>query len=369
MTLTHGKDSSHVLRPVAVDGDGHIQVDALSTALPSGAATEATLADIETLITSLAAALVSVATDRLRADIISALPAGSNNIGHVDVDSSALPIGAATAANQGTANTALAAIQTAVETLDNVVSGAEAQVDIVSSALPSGAATESKQDTGNTALAAIETAIEALQAALASIATDQVRVDVIAALPSGGNNIGDVDVVSSALPTDAATATNQSTANTALAAIQTAIEILDNIVSGNEAQVDIVSAPVIAVKNEWGDVLFGYDAHVAESATASASAGTNTLDTGAVPSNKLWVIQTANMVDASNAPSKMAIQMWNGSAGFAVAVDNAPVSNGTLLYPGYVVIPAGWNVRFRFEGCTAGDSLIGRALGYQVSLA
>lgn len=55
---------------------------------------------------------------------------------------------------------AVEAIQTAVETLDNVVAGSEAQVDVVSSALPSGASTAANQATGNTALAAIQAAVE-----------------------------------------------------------------------------------------------------------------------------------------------------------------------------------------------------------------
>ena len=50
-----------------------------------------------------------------------------------------LPSGAATSANQSTANTALAAIQVAVEALDNTVAGSELQVDIVGS-LPAGTA-------------------------------------------------------------------------------------------------------------------------------------------------------------------------------------------------------------------------------------
>jgi hypothetical protein len=68
-----------------------------------------------------------------------------------------------------------------------------------------------------------------------------------AALPAGTNNIGDVDVLSSALPTGAATSANQTTANTALSAIQTAVEILDNTVSGNELQVDVLTMPTVTV--------------------------------------------------------------------------------------------------------------------------
>lgn len=43
--------------------------------------------------------------------------------------------------------TAAQAIQTAVELIDNAISGSEMQVDIVTSALPAGAATSAKQDT------------------------------------------------------------------------------------------------------------------------------------------------------------------------------------------------------------------------------
>jgi hypothetical protein len=64
--------------------------------------------------------------------------------GHVNVDSSALPTGAAT-------ETTVAAIQTAVEIIDNAISGTEMQVDVVTSALPTGAATAAKQPALGTA--------------------------------------------------------------------------------------------------------------------------------------------------------------------------------------------------------------------------
>lgn len=67
----------------------------------------------------------------------------------------------ATAAAQTTANTALAAIQTAIEILDNIVSGSEAQVDVVSSALPTGAATLAEQQTQTTAVGALTEAAPA----------------------------------------------------------------------------------------------------------------------------------------------------------------------------------------------------------------
>jgi hypothetical protein len=58
-------------------------------------------------------------------------------------NASGTSINPATEEKQDTGNTALSAIETAVEIIDNAISGNEMQVDVVSSALPTGAATES----------------------------------------------------------------------------------------------------------------------------------------------------------------------------------------------------------------------------------
>lgn len=71
------------------------------------------------------------------------------------------------------------------------------KVDVNSSALPTGAATEVKQDSVITELTAIK-------------ATAGIK-KIVDALPAGTNNIGDVDVASSVLPTGAATETKQDT--------------------------------------------------------------------------------------------------------------------------------------------------------------
>lgn len=75
----------------------------------------------------------------------------SNPLPVVQTGAPTLATGAATSANQTTEITALSAIQTAVEIIDNAISGSEMQVDIVSSALPTGAATAAKQPALGTA--------------------------------------------------------------------------------------------------------------------------------------------------------------------------------------------------------------------------
>jgi len=68
--------------------------------------------DLETTLTNLEKATATIHTDQLRVDVISELPAGTKNIGDVDVASSALPTGAATSTLQSTQETTLDAIET-----------------------------------------------------------------------------------------------------------------------------------------------------------------------------------------------------------------------------------------------------------------
>jgi len=125
----------------------------------------------------------------------------------------------------------LTAIKTALEIIDNMISGSEAQVDVVSSALPTGAATNTKLDeikaligevqaspTDNTILDRLKDLLTGIVLAAGSnivgkVGIDQTtpgttnRVDIGAALPAGTNaigklaandgvDIGDVDVTS-----------------------------------------------------------------------------------------------------------------------------------------------------------------------------
>lgn len=146
-------------------------------------------------LTELAAAIDT----EVQVDVVGALPAGNNNIGDVDVASSVLPTGAATSANQttvighldgvetllGTIDADTGGILTSVQTLDNAISGSEMQVDVVA-ALPAG--TNNIGDVDILSIAAGDNNIG--------------NVD-IASIAAGNNNIGDVDVATIAAGTNA----------------------------------------------------------------------------------------------------------------------------------------------------------------------
>jgi len=136
-----------------VDAAGNLQIDIVSSALPSGGATAANQATIighvdgvETLITSTNTKLDTLETTNNANQVL---------LGTIDSDTDA--------------------IKTAVQILDNAISGTEMQVDVVA-ALPAGSNTIGVVDLGSTDnavldamvvdLAEIEVATEATQSAL-----------------------------------------------------------------------------------------------------------------------------------------------------------------------------------------------------------
>jgi hypothetical protein len=140
-------------QPVS-DGGGSLTVDATSLPLPTGAATETTLAAINTatgttadadtvntvigrlkqIITRLSGGLPAALTGsgNLKTAISEALPAGTNNIGDVDVVSSALPTGAATETTLASINTKTLAAGQALMTASSPVVIASDQLAVAS---------------------------------------------------------------------------------------------------------------------------------------------------------------------------------------------------------------------------------------------
>lgn len=112
--------------------------------------------------------------------------------------------------------------------------------------------------------AAIKTAVELIDNAVAGT---ELQVDVVAALPAGTNaigklaantgvDIGDVDVTSLPVGNAAMAASTPVTIasdDTILTAIKTAVELIDNSISGSETQVDVVAALPTGTNN-IGDV-------------------------------------------------------------------------------------------------------------------
>lgn len=193
------------------------------------------------------------------------------------VSASALPLpsGAATSAKQDTEITALQAIQEAVQILDNFISSNRGLVTEDNSAailaalqsaltvnvnsLPAGLATSANQSSEITLLNAIgallagtltiggtvtanagtnlDTSALALEATLQSVKT---AVETIDNFISGSKGLVTEDnsaAILAKLSADPSTGAKQDTGNTALAAIQTAVQLIDNFISGSRGLV------------------------------------------------------------------------------------------------------------------------------------
>ena len=227
-----GYDGSNV-RAIKTDAAGELQVDISTSALPSGAATSALQTAGNNILTTIDADTGSIAGaisgTEMQVDVVASLPAGSNNIGDVDVLSSALPTGAATSALQTTANGILTTIDADTGTLAGAVSGTEMQVDVITSALPSGAATSALQTTAN----GILTTIDADTGSLAGcVSGTEVQVDVVSGSVTITNSMTPIDFLDAGV-FDASTGTNIPSTGSAtlvtLAADCKEIEVVDDI--------------------------------------------------------------------------------------------------------------------------------------------
>ncbi len=180
------------------NGSGVTQpISAASLPLPTGAATEATLFAVGSIVAT------EATLSALNAKVTAV------NTGAVVVASSALPTGAATEATLATR-----ASEATLSSLNGKVTAVDTgNVTVVSSVLPTGAATEATLSALNAKVTACNTGAVTISAALPAGTNNIGDVDVLSlpAIPSGTNNIGDVDVLT--LPATTQQTNNGKTVN------------------------------------------------------------------------------------------------------------------------------------------------------------
>lgn len=387
--MNYGHDSSGgAQRPLKIDADGHLQVDCLSSAIPTGAATETTLAAAEVHLGNIetAAQLIDdTVTVQSAAHPSKAFAVGGryyvdntfrdirvDNIGKVIIDT---PTGS-------DLDTRLATIGTNTTGLAGCVAGSELQVDVVSmpTTTISGTVTanlsatdnavldaiavdgdniqtkldtlessltsmEGKQDDQETTLNAIQTAVELIDNCISG---SEAQVDVVGSLPAGSNTIGKVNVgtFDSAITVNAGTNLNtsalatQSTladAEAHLGNIETAVQLIDNAISGSEMQVDVV-ASLPAGTNAIGKLAANSGVDIGDVDVTSISAGTNRIGMVGVKGNEAadgsgterhLLCDSAGhlQVDVLSAPSSAV----TNAGTFAVQVDGSALTSLQLI--------------------------------------
>lgn len=134
-----------------------------------------------------------------------------------------------------------------------------------------------------------------------------VQADIVGPLPAGTNNIGDVDVVSSALPTGASTSAKQDTIIGHLDGVEgllTTIDgdtgILAGAVSGSEMQVDVVG-PLPAGTNAIGKLAANSGVDIGDvDVTSAIITGGAVADDATTPGNPLMIGGQAKESDGTD---------------------------------------------------------------------
>jgi hypothetical protein len=191
------KDGSGTSYVPLVDSDGHLQLDVLTSALPSGASTEAKQ---DTIISHVDGLETLITSTNSKIDTFDAvLDAIKVDTGTIDADTDA--------------------IKTSLDNIDNAVDGnyLNVNMNLAGSDAQSGEGTISAT-TQRVTIATDDDGVAHL-ATIAGAVSTEMQVDVVGSLPAGSNaigklaansgvDIGDVDVTS--MPTNSATISNQS---------------------------------------------------------------------------------------------------------------------------------------------------------------
>jgi len=236
------------------------------------------------------------------------------------------------------------------------------QADVLTSGLPTGAATSANQTTEITSLQKIDD----LQNALASVATDKMRVSV----------------VDSALPTGAATSANQSTEITSLQKIDDLQNALDSV--GTDAlhvragydgatwralKTDTDAYVIPSHVDKLGNVQGGYYSRYEETGSdTNAPAGNVTKNMTAVAAGYILELENVWAFNNTRAARVQLNRVQNGHTHRIVDI-NQSAAGFTVYWNGRITMAAGDYVSIVFAGTTAGDALYWGASGRNIRIS
>lgn len=186
--------------------------------------------------------------------------------------------------------------------------------------------------------------------ALASVATDQLRADIISsALPSGAATQTTLADILAKL--DVALSTRALEAGGNLADIKTALQLIDDFALGTNK-------------------MFGYYSRLSEQkVNLSATVGSNTLTHTAVPAGEIWILQGFSALNANSALISIYKQINQGAFSYTVGHSTNPLAGVWQIWTGQLVLMAGDFPTSYFYSCLAGDDIYSQIWGYKMKVA
>lgn len=173
------------------------------------------------------------------------------------------------------------------------------------------------------------------------------------------------ELESHTLPTDAATETTLAACLVALELIDDLRNALASVAT-DAVRVAPGTDP-LTVQAAGGDKLFSFESVVSEAkSNTNLSAGVNTLTGTAVPDGKVWVLTHVSTFYVGTSPTYL--ELLTRSKGILLILGRklAPASEEILDWQGVVLMTAGDYVRAAVVGATAGDDMYFYYAGYQM---
>lgn len=142
-------------------------------------------------------------------------------------------------------------------------------------------------------------------------------------------------------------------------------------VTGTYLSVNVNTMPITQVKGSNNNHIIAYESAVLGIlSNTNLSTGENFLTTGAVPTNKLWVITSLSINYSGVAiPTVIQGQIYGSGVGFIIAQQLGPTLYQWYVFSGVWYLSAGEVLRARVDGATAGDDLYFSWRGYQMDLS
>jgi len=164
-----------------------------------------------------------------------------------------------------------------------------------------------------------------------------------------------VDVLTSALPTGAATSAKQDTEITAL-------QLIDDL----RAALASVATDQLKVKGQ--DQLFGYKGQLLLQVAVSATAESMILTTDAVPSGEVWEVTAVGVRNLTRAVPSAGIGIkLDGTTYYWFITGSTPSAAANVSFLGHMYLETGNRVTCFIKGCTVNDSLQMNVNGYKMT--
>ncbi len=166
-----------------------------------------------------------------------------------------------------------------------------------------------------------------------------------------------IDVVSTTLPTDAAT-------QTTLALVKTAVEKIDDL----QGALGSVATDILRVASKGGDKIFGFESVVADVVVTTISGAGGYIQSTVVPTGKVWLITTVMAKDKTSATTRMLFTSLRSGVEYDFYHQKkAFAADEDMCWEGQLYLGAADRVRVYFVGGLAGDNCLVTITGVQMN--